>query len=182
MPIKPPSAKDTSLHNLMAMSTMMAPTHNLHPVIQAGGGDASSQVPAHQLTLSHGVRDHLKRVFDHERGHDHVLSHEKLSAWLDRVQGQPAPLDKETYKFEEFLALLYRFKALEAVKEVKPEEKDLSKPISHYFISSSHNTYLVGNQLSSKSSTEAYKNVRAVLNRWGSELTSLGSASWMPLY
>ncbi|KAK1073262.1 1-phosphatidylinositol 4,5-bisphosphate phosphodiesterase beta-4 [Friedmanniomyces endolithicus] len=43
--------------------------------------------------------------------------------------------------------------------EAIPIELDTSHPISHYFISSSHNTYLSGNQLWSKSSVEAYKNV-----------------------
>jgi phosphatidylinositol phospholipase C delta len=156
------------MHKLMAISTMLSPAHHhthIKPLIQAGGGKAVSGVSPQQLYLSHAIQEHLRRVYDTLRRPDSTLSRAKFQAWLADVQKLPIEsLDQEHYKFEQFLETVYHNHALESVGEVRPEDKDLTHPLSNYYISSSHNTYLSGNQLSSKSSTEAYKNVSDVFH------------------
>ena len=46
-----------------------------------------------------------------------------------------------------------------AMKPLKGSDLDLTHPLSSYFISSSHNTYLSGNQVYGDASAEVYKNV-----------------------
>lgn len=138
-----------SFHSLVSMTTLMAPTHH-HTA------PSLSTLPY----LSHPVQGHLRKIYTGLCGESQFVSRARLAAFLADVQGQPIelPEDVEEYTFEDWLALLWMKGALEGVGKLEGK-KDLGFPMSSYYISSSHNTYLSGNQLMSKSTTDAYKTV-----------------------
>jgi len=70
-----------------------------------------------------------------------------------------APLQLEELAQHDNKFLRYMASPDAAAVESAPQDIDLSYPLSNYFINSSHNTYLTGNQLYSESSTGAYRNV-----------------------
>ncbi|KAM7187125.1 PLC-like phosphodiesterase, TIM beta/alpha-barrel-containing domain containing protein [Naviculisporaceae sp. PSN 640] len=108
------------------------------------------------------TREQIKRVYDTLSGGDGTLSRERFLAFLQGMQGiaAPDPLLQERYTVQEFHYIWSKNEmAWRAVRKLRANENDLAHPISNYFINSSHNTYLEGNQLSSKSSAEAYRKV-----------------------
>ncbi|TLS22271.1 uncharacterized protein PpBr36_09750 [Pyricularia pennisetigena] len=147
-----------ALRKLVNMTTLMVPTQ---------GGFHKPKATDHidsaidsNMTICPGFESHIVRIFKNLCGPgEATVSRERFQAFLEDVQGDVVtkPLEKETYNLYQFFetwSYVYRMKPQ---TKIDPAEKDLSKPISHYFISSSHNTYLLGNQLTSVSSVEAYQ-------------------------
>ncbi|ORY67296.1 PLC-like phosphodiesterase [Pseudomassariella vexata] len=134
----------------------MSPTViHLHGDDGDGPGDTRKDI-----YLSAAIQKHLRKQYDYLRRGELLLSREKFQDFLIHNQGETAPkLNQERYKFEQFLEVWWLKYGLEAEQPASIENKDLSKPISNYFISSSHNTYLSGNQLSGRSSADAYTKV-----------------------
>ncbi|XP_075631649.1 1-phosphatidylinositol 4,5-bisphosphate phosphodiesterase delta-3 [Balearica regulorum gibbericeps] len=122
-------------------------------------------------------RPELEELFGRYSGEDRVLSAEELQDFL-RDQGEDASLHQaraviRTYELNEKarqqdLMMLDGFMMylLSAAGDILNQEhtkvhQDMNQPLCHYFISSSHNTYLTRNQIGGTSSTEAY--VRALM-------------------
>ncbi|KAI2609521.1 PLC-like phosphodiesterase [Hypoxylon fragiforme] len=99
----------------------------------AGGGHGARQtkITKTQIRVSHALKSFLVK--------ESVFSEEEIG--LDSEEPSPA-----------LQALLERSHI-----EVPPQVTDRSYPLPEYFISSSHNTYLLGHQLHGKSSATAYE-------------------------
>lgn len=136
--------------------TTTLPARAITPQVQSDGHSISY--------LSPGMLSHLKSIFDSQQ----PLDPEQLSLLrgflISNRKADPRKLTEslktsgphKNYDFHDFLAFM---KSTVSSAQGPLEDNDLGYPISSYFINSSHNTYLTGNQLYGESSTDAYKNV-----------------------
>lgn len=95
----------------------------------------------------------LTDVQNDQSAHD-----EKAVANLIReyVQDPIRDVQEPYLKIQEFIDYLFSRQNEIWNKECDTVYQDMNRPLSHYWISSSHNTYLTGDQFSSESSVEAY--------------------------
>ena len=134
---------------------------------QAGGGSKGSP------EVDRNVVEHFKdKILDcFEKIHDdldHKLGvplnkEEGVTKWATEIQKDPGILhDFFVADHEECLENFVTYMGGDnssALMPFEPADDELDFPMTSYFISSSHNTYLTGNQLYGQSSIDGYKNV-----------------------
>ncbi len=157
-----------ALRGMMDLTTLVSPTQGgFHKPIRVGTMELTPNSPVREeLLLSPAIEKHLRLIYDGLRGASKELSRDRFVKFLKTTQAESsvAGMERETYTFPQFLEVWYMGYGWSALRPLKVTEKDTSQPLSNYFISSSHNTYLVGNQLSSRSSADAYHAVCTLLS------------------
>ncbi|KJZ72906.1 hypothetical protein HIM_07669 [Hirsutella minnesotensis 3608] len=141
---------------------MAQPTNEALKSLHIAGGGASESEQSIQ-TIHSKVLPYLQRIFHSHAGRDDSWTSSQASRFIQSVQQNEyasrhadAFLSHLTVTFNHFLAYMTSPDS-SITRPAAP--CDLSSPLAHYFISSSHNTYLTGNQLSSDSTTQAYTDV-----------------------
>jgi hypothetical protein len=129
----------------------------------AGGGLTSACGPGTKVVLSPDLKKCIREIIYQYSGGKDILSPQEFADFLRSSQ--------ESISDEAYDALELPIKGditAETLEEyllspesgaVKATEQDLTKPLNDYFISSSHNTYLIGNQVAGEASTEGYISV-----------------------
>ncbi|KAI0407151.1 PLC-like phosphodiesterase [Xylaria palmicola] len=112
--------------------------------------------------INSSVMPYLERIFNCHAGPDGRWKRDQIISFLHHRQADKVTeasgnvAAKEELDFSGFL----QYMTSAAADAMAPlSENDLSWPLSSYYINSSHNTYLTGNQLNSDSDADAYKNV-----------------------
>ncbi|KAF4452101.1 hypothetical protein F53441_5034 [Fusarium austroafricanum] len=152
---------------------------------RAGGGHPTGIRNGIEENLEESFLSHFTKVFNKYAGPNGTWHRDQIGLFMHHVQVEnPEGLasylvDQNELNLPELIK--YLTSPCGNILEMAAPQ-DLTWPLNNYFISSSHNTYLTGNQLSSDSSTEAYKDAllrgcRCIeIDVWD------GKQSWKPGY
>ncbi|KAL1894155.1 hypothetical protein Sste5346_005941 [Sporothrix stenoceras] len=112
-----------------------------------------------EVVLDAALLAHLSRIFaSHANEKDNSWHADQVATFLSHVQGSED--DATAAAALDFHGFLRYITSPAADIVAPPAVEDIdSYPLSSYFINSSHNTYLTGNQLYSDASTAAYRHV-----------------------
>ncbi|XDG06230.1 hypothetical protein ABKA04_005845 [Annulohypoxylon sp. FPYF3050] len=144
----------------MAETAPLPPNESVH---QAGGGQPATENRKIKEVKSSTLK-YLEQIYAaHASAADKQWDKETIVKFLHHRQADKVtdPSSAEMAANDELdLAGFLRYMTSPATDVLAPpEDQDLSFPLASYYISSSHNTYLTGNQLSSDSDADAYRNV-----------------------
>ncbi|KAK2608794.1 hypothetical protein QQS21_002651 [Conoideocrella luteorostrata] len=152
---------------------------------QAGGG--ASQALRTTLSLNATTISYLKHIFESHADQNGTWSVGQVQRFVEQVQDNDSTTQAAAKllgeKIIDFNGFLQYMTSGDSAITMPCKMCDLSWPLSSYFISSSHNTYLSGNQLYSDSTTDGYTNVllrgcRCVeIDVWDGDESDLSSAS-----
>ncbi|KAH9890291.1 PLC-like phosphodiesterase [Xylariomycetidae sp. FL2044] len=128
---------------------------------QAGGGQPGAEDRTIK-EINASVMPYLEKLYNDRVGPDKKWRREQIINFLhheqaDKVTDPSANI--ATSDQLDFNGFLHYMTSGAANALAPPLDTDLSWPLASYYISSSHNTYLTGNQLNSDSDADAYKNV-----------------------
>ncbi|KAI1371099.1 PLC-like phosphodiesterase [Hypoxylon crocopeplum] len=143
----------------MAETAPLPPKESVH---QAGGGQPGAEDRTIKEVKSSTLQ-YLEKIYaahaspaDKQWHKDSIVEflHHSQADKVTDPSGHIAGLDEL-----DFAGFLHYMTSSAANALAPPLDQDLSWPLASYYISSSHNTYLTGNQLNSDSNADAYRNV-----------------------
>ncbi|KAI1777227.1 PLC-like phosphodiesterase [Hypoxylon cercidicola] len=143
----------------MAETALLPPQESIH---QAGGGQPGAEDRTIKEVKSSTLR-YLEQIYaEHASPLDKQWHKDSIVEFLHHSQADKvtdASGDIAGRDGLDFAGFLQYMTSSAANALAPPLHQDLSWPLASYYISSSHNTYLTGNQLNSASDADAYRNV-----------------------